>query len=44
VLDFLDLKKMSFPEPPTLAAAPNPLPSSLSCNDQTPSPPSNSGS
>jgi phospholipase C len=38
ILDFLDLKKMSFPEPPTLAAAPNPLPSSLSCTDKTPSP------
>jgi phospholipase C len=36
MMDFLDLKQMSFPEPPKLAAAPNPLPSALSCNDQTP--------
>jgi phospholipase C len=38
MLDFLDLKHMSFPEPPALAAAPDPLPSALSCNDQTPTP------
>jgi phospholipase C len=36
MLDFLDLKQMSFPEPPALAAAPDPLPSALTCNDQTP--------
>jgi len=39
MLDFLNLKKMSFPEPPTLAAAPDPLPGSLSCSDQPPTPP-----
>jgi len=38
ILDFLDVDRMSFPEPPQLAAAPDPLPSALSCNDQTPSP------
>jgi phospholipase C len=39
VVDFLDLRKMSFPEPPTLAAAPSPVPSALSCTDQTPTAP-----
>jgi phospholipase C len=36
MLDFLDLSKMSFPEPPALASAPNPLPGSLTCTDTTP--------
>jgi phospholipase C len=31
MLDFIDPTRMSFPDPPRLAAAPSPLPESLSC-------------
>ena len=39
MLDFIDTKKMSFPDPPTLAAAPLPLPEALSCSGETPTAP-----
>jgi phospholipase C len=40
VLDFLDLGRMSFPDPPELATAPSPLPGSLACTGQSPTAPS----
>jgi phospholipase C len=39
MLDFLDTKKMSFPEPPVLKAAPSPLPEGLFCSGETPTAP-----
>jgi len=39
MLDFLDTRRMSFPEPPALAPAPSPLPESLSCTGETPTAP-----
>ncbi|MBV9413103.1 MAG: hypothetical protein JO148_16035 [Acidimicrobiia bacterium] len=39
LLDFLDIRKMSFPEPPVLKDAPSPLPEALFCSGETPTAP-----
>src|SRR5436190_522797 len=39
MLDFIDTKRLSFPDPPTLAPAPSPLPESLSCTREAPTAP-----
>jgi len=42
MLDFLDTRAMSFPEPPVLAPAPSPLPEALTCSTEPASaPPAN---
>ena len=39
IMDFLDTRRMTFDEPPTLAAPANPLPAATACYPGQPAPP-----
>jgi phospholipase C len=40
MMDFINPKKLAFPDPPVLASAPSPLPEALACTGDTPTAPS----